>query len=303
MNSQEKTMLRIIFQNKIHKSDAQSFEDLFTSVMSYAEKDFKPIKPWGNIGDRKNDGYVKQTGTYYQVFAPEDIKKSYPSAIKKLHTDFNGLMEQWSPVNRFYFVINDKYDGVHPDIDQEMDKIKVEHGLEDAAILIAKDLENILFELEDDQIFSIVGMLPDPSSIKNIDYSILNQVISHIMELPIHSNEDGKIVLPDWDKKIQFNNLSDTVARYLDTACFQIDNLQAYLANNSNFFADELRDKLNEVYQQEKINKSGDQLFMAMVEQLSPKQTQSYQNIVIIIMAKYFETCDIFEEPREEEER
>jgi hypothetical protein len=42
---------------------------------------------------------------------------------------------------------------------------------------------------------------------------------------------------------------------------------------------------------------------MTMVEQLSPKQTQPYQNTVIIIMAKYFETCDIFEEPKEEDER
>jgi hypothetical protein len=68
MNSQEKTILRMMFQNKIYKSDGQSFEDLFTSIMNYAEKDFQSIKPWGNIGDRKNDGYIKRTGTYYQVF-------------------------------------------------------------------------------------------------------------------------------------------------------------------------------------------------------------------------------------------
>jgi phage-related protein len=27
--------------------------------MNYAEPDFKQIKPWGNIGDRKNDGYIR----------------------------------------------------------------------------------------------------------------------------------------------------------------------------------------------------------------------------------------------------
>ncbi|CAM3231941.1 ABC-three component system protein [Filibacter tadaridae] len=303
MNSQEKTILRIMFKNKIYKCDGQAFEDLFTSVMNYAEKDFKSIKPWGNIGDRKNDGYVKQTGTYYQVFAPEEIEKSYPNTVKKLHTDFNGLIEQWSPVNSFYFVINDKYKGVNADAEQEIEKIKEVHGLENAAILTAKDVENTLFELEEDQIFSIVGMLPDPGNIKNIDYSILNEVIAHIMELPLQTNVDGKMVLPDWDDKIQFNHLSDTVAGYLNTASYQLYNLEAYLSDNSSFVADTLRDKMNEVYQQEKTNKSGDQLFMAMVQQLTPKQTQPYQNTVIIVMAKYFETCDIFEEPKEEEER
>ncbi|MBU5344076.1 ABC-three component system protein [Caldifermentibacillus hisashii] len=302
MNSQEKMLLRIMFKNKIYKSDGQAFEDLFTSVMNYAEIGFQSIKPWGNIGDRKNDGYVKRTGTYYQVFAPEEIEKSYPSSVKKLHTDFKGLIDQWSPVNSFYFVINDKYKGVHADVEQKIQRIKEDYGLKDAAILTAKDIENKLFELEEDQIFSIVGLLPDPANIKNIDYSILNEVIGHIMGLPIQPNVDGKIILPDWDKKIKFNKLSDMVAGYLNTASYQQKNLETYLSDNGNFVADVLRDKINEVYLQEKEKSSGDQLFMSMVEQLSPKQTQPYQNTVIIIMAKYFEACDIFEEPKEGDE-
>ena len=79
-----------MFQNKIHKSDGQAFEDIFTSIMNYVDNDFMSIKPWGNIGDRKNDGYIKRTGTYYQVFAPEDIKNSYPQTIKKLNEDLQG---------------------------------------------------------------------------------------------------------------------------------------------------------------------------------------------------------------------
>lgn len=109
------------------------------------------------------------------------------------------------------------------------------------------------------------------------------------------------MVLPDWNEKIQFNKLTDVVAGYLNAASYQLYNLEAYLSDNSDFVADELRDKINEVYEQEKATYSGDQLFMSMIEQLSPKQTQPYQNTVIIIMARYFETCDIFEKPEEEE--
>jgi len=36
-----------------------------------------------------------------------------------------------------------------------------------------------------------------------------------------------------------------------------------------------------------------------IVVKASPKQEQSYQAAVIIIMSKYFESCDIFEEPME----
>ncbi len=302
MNSQEKTLLRLMFQNKIYKCDGQSFEDIFTAVMNYAESNFQPIKPWGNIGDRKNDGYIKESGTYYQVFAPEDIEKSYATVIRKIHEDFTGLIAQWSPVNNFYFVINDKYKGVNPDAEIKIEEIRKTYDLENAEILIAKDIENIVFKLEEDQIFSVVGMLPDPASIKNIDYSILNDVINHIIELPILLNAETKMVLPDWKEKIQFNKLSETVANYLNTASYQLYSLEDYLSDNGDFVADDLRDKINEVYQLEQKKYSGDQLFMSMVEQLSPRQTQSYQNTVIVIMAKYFESCDIFEEPRGEKD-
>jgi hypothetical protein len=58
---------------------------------------------------------------------------------------------------------------------------------------------------------------------------------------------------------------------------------------------------MNEIYISEKKIFSGDELFWAIVKKASPKNETPYQTAVIIIMAKYFEACDIFEFPREEE--
>src|SRR5699024_508652 len=124
MNREEKAFCRHLFKNKIYESNGQAFEDLFTSIMNYVDQDFRSIKPWGNIGDRKNDGYIKRTETFYQVYAPEDIQKSYYNIINKIHINFSGLINQWNSVKNFYFVINDKYKGVHPDAEQKMDQIR-----------------------------------------------------------------------------------------------------------------------------------------------------------------------------------
>jgi hypothetical protein len=153
MNIQEKTLARQLFQNKILKADGQAFEDIFTAIMNYAEADFRSIKPWGSIGDRKNDGYIKTKGTYYQVYAPEEIRKSYPDAVDKLKTDFDGLKSHWNPINEFYFVVNDKYKGVNAACEQAIQELKEKHNLNNAGFLTAKDMENRLFTLDDDQIF------------------------------------------------------------------------------------------------------------------------------------------------------
>lgn len=304
MNVNEKTIARHLFQNKIFKSDGQSFEDMFIAIMNYAEEHFQAIKPWGNIGDRKNDGYIRDKGVFYQVYAPEDLdKKSYVSAVNKLKTDFAGLKTQWEPINEFYFVINDKYKGVNADCEKAIREIKDEYGLINAGFLTAKDIENILFSLEDDQILSITGFIPDPSNIKQIDYSILNEVIDYIMKLSLRKTNGYDIILPDWDKKITFNNLSIPVANLLYSGIFQVYSLEEYLANNSDFLADTLRDKVSEVYSEQRDLNTGDELFWAMVNRLSPREEQAYQTTVIIIMAKYFEACDIFEDPSQEGEK
>ena len=301
MNVQERTIARHLFQNKIFKADGKIFEELFSAIMNYAEADFQQIKPWGNIGDRKNDGYIKTKGIFYQVYAPEDIRKSYPNVVNKLKDDFDGLKAQWSPVNEFYFVVNDKYKGVNADCEKIIQEMKISHNLNDAGFLTAKDIENILFELEDDQIYSITGFIPDPANIKQLDFSILNEVIGYVMQLPLNKDDKSKIVVPDWNEKIKLNVLSESVSQLLGNGCFQLHSLDEYLKDSSDFLADSLRDKMNEVYLQEKENKSGDELFWAIVNSASPKSEQMYQTSVIVIMSKYFETCDIFEEPVQEE--
>jgi hypothetical protein len=207
MKTEEITLARILFDNKIRRSDGNAFEDLFTQVMNYAEPEFEQIKPWGNIGDRKNDGFIRSKGVFYQVFAPEDISKSYPDTIAKLEKDFAGLVSQWNPVKEFYFVVNDKYKGVNADANQTIANIVKDNSLIKGKILTAKDLERIVFELPDELILRIVHFLPDLEQISNLDFSVLTQVIGYIMKLPIKPSF-GVIKFPDWEEKIIFNNIS-----------------------------------------------------------------------------------------------
>lgn len=297
MNNQEKTLARNQFKLKIHESNGQAFEDLFTSIMNYTEQDFQAIKAWGNIGDRKNDGYIKSTGTFFQVYAPEEIGKSYVNVINKIKEDFQGLKDQWSPVNEFYFVVNDKYKGVNADCEQTIQQIKEEYCLNNTGFKTAKDLENLLFSLDDDQIFSIIDFLPDPEKI-TLDFSVLNETIKHLMKLPLSGVGDSSIIYPDWDNKIQFNDLKEHVSQCLNHGSFQLASLDNYLDNESNFFAEEVKNKVREVYTDLKNNYSGDDLFWKIVNKISPREGRYVQATVIILLAKYFETCDIFEEPK-----
>jgi hypothetical protein len=157
-----------MFRLRIHESNGQKYEDLFVDIMRRGSKSFRPVKPHGSIGDRKNDGFDSDVGAYYQVYSPEDIRRNQGEALKKLQADFGGLVAFWNglfEVRRFYFVINDRYYGVYPDLYAELVAIEKRHQLEEAKVFLVQDLETRLFALPDHDIFSVIGYVPkiDPA--------------------------------------------------------------------------------------------------------------------------------------------
>ncbi|WP_141920739.1 hypothetical protein [Zymomonas mobilis] len=59
MNLREKFKLAVLSAN------GSKFEELFTKIQSYLHADFEQVKPHGNIGDHGNDGWLKNSGTYF----------------------------------------------------------------------------------------------------------------------------------------------------------------------------------------------------------------------------------------------
>jgi len=307
MNIDEKTLARILFQLKVLSSNGQAYEDLFVNVMRRESSDFAPVKPQGIFGDRKNDGYNRKRGAYYQVFAPEDPKLKQQVAVKKLKDDFAGLKAYWdtvTPVREFHFVFNDKYKGAFPTMEADLADIKKEHHLSDCSSFLAQHLEDRLMSLPDDQIQAVVGFIPDPSKIQMLDYSIVNDVINHVMLYKGGINTAQIFSVPDFDEKIQFNGLSPRVGALLNSAAYQAGILDEYFALNSEFTKQSLRDVLSNMYQSAlakplpiiSSNKS-DLVFFDILDGVAPDQTQAVRNAALVVLAYFFESCDIFEDP------
>lgn len=306
MTLEEKYIARIILKNKILSSDGQAYEDLFCQIMRLHNQNFQKIKPQGQFGDRKNDGFDKTTGTYYQVYAPENIKIKENETIKKLVTDFDGLYKHWNtqvtPIKSFYYVVNDKEKGVYPTLAPELVKIEKAYSGVIAKPFLSKDLEDICLGLSDDKIIQVVGFLPNPATFSTIEPNVLTEVISFILNFEIQYKPENIPNNPNFDEKIQFNNLSEIVKKLLDNGRIQGYILDKYFDLNSNFTKDELRNKFTYLYSEaldniETVGDKSDLIFFKILKDASPKQTKSVQDAVLLLMAYYFEYCDIFETP------
>lgn len=307
MNREEKYIARVMFKLKVYESNGQAYEDLFVKVMQYNNPNFQSVKPQGQFGDRKNDGFDKTTGSYYQVYAPENLEKSQSTAIDKLNTDFDGLYKHWNhlyPINEFFYVLNDKYKGTFPTLHEELAKLGKKYTSIDFSTFLPKNLEDIFLNLDEDKIMIIIGAIPNVDSIHTMEYKILNEVVNHLMNYKGSYNIPITPENPNFNKKIEFNNLSKATGNLLTTANYQSYILDEYFSSNSEFTKSDLRDVFNSLYKEaldlieEQENKS-DLVFFYILDKASPLPEKAVKDSVLVLMSYYFEYCDIFEAPQE----
>ena len=311
MNNEEKYIARLMFKNKIFQKDGQAYEDFFVKVLKHHNPNFLPVKAHGQFGDRKNDGFDKTTGTYYQVYAPEDLEKRKKRAVEKFKEDFDDLYKYWNdkvtPVKEFFYVLNNKYRAVPQIIYPVLEEIKRKYSSVQVNILLNQDLEEIFLKLPDDKIYDIIGYIPDPLTIQVVDFKAMNQVIEYLLSIESPYIKEAIPEKPDFEKKIVFNKLSARPANLLRTGDYQASNLDEYFKYESQL-KEILKKIFNNIYKRGlEVVPNGDDkndtVFFYILENASSDKKKPVQDAVLVLMSYYFEYCDIFEEPKEPAQR
>ena len=305
MTKEEKYLARIIFKNKIYQADKQGFEDLFTIVKQNESSNFKQIKPQGSLGDGKCDGFNEVTAEYYQVYAPEELTGNESTMLSKMDASISGLIEFWEEkgfkVTKFYYVVKDDYKNVYALVYTNAKAIADKYKIE-CEVLTCKNIEDTFLSLSEDHIVEIIGIIPDPLNIDTVEFGVMKEVIDFLLKgkgtkikelIPIH---------PDFEKKTVFNSLSNAVTEFLNAGQRQSFVIKEYFELNSKFIKEELRQIFNGIYKDAVIaipdsETKNDEVFQYIIDKSSPKDNFSVHNAVYILMAYYFEYCDIFEIP------
>jgi hypothetical protein len=315
LQSQTNYIKRIQFKLKVYESDYQAYEDLFCRVMKHANPNFYKVEPYGNVGDEGCDGFDPDKGIYYQIYAPKTIELK--KVTDKLNANFERLYLKWNtrsntPVEEFYFVMNDKYKGTRvpleiglSEIDAEMKKVNSNYPtLRKTGRLLSDDLERIFFEnLSEEQQMDIIGFVPNfEQQIATIKIEILATVIGSLLNSP---NRNPRAFStpenPHRDAKLKYNNLGDEIKQFLTQAEYQEHDLYDIFEQDTNQ-KEYLKDIFNTIYKNncEKFKGENDYanlVFWGIQNDIMPEDKAIFFPPTLVLMSYYFKTCDIFEEP------
>ncbi len=304
----ERFFARQIFELRVRRAKGEAFQELFNAVMQLRYPDFIPMRPYGDVGDRKNDGYLRNSGTFFQVYAPRDPTRSIAQAAKKAQDDFAGLFAHWNATHAlraYQFAFNDEYGGSVVPIEDALAAISQANSIP-TRVFLAKDLEAEAFELPMEKLERAIDtVLPDPGEIADADYEAVRDVISHVMHSDAPNPRARKLLAPDFAIKLKFNGLSEDVADLLRVAARQSDVVGNFFSNRSGTHRQDLRDHLAEIYaharqRAKKNTATSDAIFFDVLDAMQPpsrRNNRQIQNAALIVMAYYFEACDIFEAP------
>lgn len=306
MTKEEKYISRILLKSKFYQSDKQVFEDLFTKIKQCEDSNFKQVKPQGRLGDGKCDGFNAIKEEYYQVYAPEELTGNELTMLSKMEASITGLIEFWEEkdfkVSKFFYVVKDDYKNVYPLLYTNAKAIAKKYKIE-CEILTCKDLEDVFLKIDEDKMIDILGgIIPDPLNITNIEYGVMQEVIAFLLKSKAPKIKEEIPPNPDFEKKIQFNSLSKAVADFLNAGQRQNFVINDFFELNSKFIKEELRQIFNNTYKEAILEipeseSKNDEVFQFIADKSSPEDNFAFHNAVYVLMAYYFEYCDIFETP------
>ena len=108
MDDLSRAFYEMKFEREFLTRKADEFQDFFSSVMEKRyPADFVRVRPWGNVGDQKNDGYLRGRRMLFQSYAPNDMVAAI--CIAKISKDFCGALPHWQAhFDTWVFVHNSK---------------------------------------------------------------------------------------------------------------------------------------------------------------------------------------------------
>lgn len=261
--------------------------------------DFQAVRPYGNRGDLKCDGYRVSDKTVFQCYAPSAMKLA--NMLAKMDEDFNGAVAHWGDrMDRWSFVHNED-GGLPGDATQKL----VDLGTANPDVSLDQtgypELFAIVMALPVPQLEDLFGSVPSQRTMAQLDYEALRPVVSLIQKL---SPDDNPPLSAPSASKLDANDLTADAAELLRQGRRREPLVEQFFNDWPDpSFGEEIAQGFRERYQALKAEDlSPDQIFSELqIFAGGMDGTPPHQAAVLAVMSYFFERCDIFEDHVEDD--
>lgn len=286
------------FEIAFLRAKGNEFQTFFERLMGLAYKaDFMACCPWGKVGDRKNDGFLKSERRLFQVYAPNEMTAA--KARAKITEDFDGAKVHWGKHFDKWCFVHNSTGGLPPHVQTlllEFEKankgITLEHwGLEELRLVFRR--------LSPDDLESWLGHAPTEETRTKLGFKDIQVVLESLAGKAPTSAASVRDVPPG---KIEANDLSESVETLIRNGMTKARLVFDFLETwHDETLGERLAVAFRAQYARLRGKMHPNEIFSELQAWVggNVRGTAEHEMAVLTVMAYYFERCDIFEEPRD----
>lgn len=284
------------FRLAFHTKRATAFQDWFVRLAGHAfGPDFEEVRPYGRSGDLKCDGRRISTGSVFQCYAPDAMKEA--DLIAKVDEDFHGARVHWADsMQEWVFVHNDGR-GLPPNAVRHLDKLRQAHNPLQLATWSEPELFTLAMSLDGPALQALFG---PAASIAIVDRLVMSDLVPIIEALQRQEPNPGAPPLtPPSPEKLEKNELSEESGLFLRIGRRKSPLVDTFFRKSPR---PDLGERIAEAFRKryaelKALDLPADNIFKHLQDYAGFNGDPKRQGAALAVLAYFFDSCDIFEDP------
>lgn len=308
--SEDDYWYRLYFKLRLYEADGLAFQHLVSDILHARHQDFQAVRPAGSLGDGGNDGYVPSEQHYFQVYGPSPGSHNTPARlVGKAKADFVKLRASYPHMQGYSFVLNDHFRGVPRDVLDALNDLQRSTGIP-CDCVASRHLMDWFMALDAGQRQRVLQGVPVAAP-EWIDPRAIADVLEHLALRDAGHGDPSRRIAPDFDEKIRFNGLDGFAGHKLSSASYQVGSVDAFFAARDAHLSQVVAKELRRLYTDATQKVSDGEAdapalrYLWIIERMLPPQVhndvpvvlKAYRQAAEVVLAKYFEACDVYEKP------
>ncbi len=275
-----------------------AYQELFAQILERRDPSFQRVRPWGNDGDRKNDGWSPERRTLFQCYAPSTMSQN--KLEQKLDEDYEGAISYWEEYFDSWVFVHDDLDGLAPAVAKKIAELNKKSTSVACTAWGYAELREEFAQLHDADRSAILGPALTPHDFLSVDASAMIPLIAALGHM--QPNPDAQVA-PVPAIKIEANDLSTEQIAFLKLGASRAPLVEQYMGQA--FLLPSHVDAISEAvsFRYRSLRDEGKapslvfDLLLAWVSG-GVVDSRTVAN-ALAILAYFFERCHIFEIPGE----
>jgi hypothetical protein len=302
MDPDKEYWLRVGLELRLRQSSGDAFQDFFGRLMEarYGQ-DYVRVRPFGRLGDKGCDGYLRSCGRVYQCYGAvngEGGKVAY--LLAKIKEDFAKARDALRAIMKEWCMVHNLVDGLPIEAVRLLEEIQTSNSIP-CGLVGLENMTVILFELDDNKIGALIGPMATLGEERNLQPNELRDLVRAILqavdERPVPPMAEIKEVSVT---KLAYNALPSHWAHFISAGWQNAHHVGEYFARHPDPLTGErvaqfFRDRYAYLRAQ---NLEPSVIIVTLFEMIVGKGRTSVPQIVAAqaLIAHFFESCDILED-------